>query len=546
MVLGLVVAVGVAVMYVRSRPVAYTSTAAVQLAPTSSSSSQSTVTIAPPVSASAPAIVASAASFLKTTSANAAFAASEVTISANATTGLVVVTATDARPGPAQLFAGAFAQAYVSVLQAQATKSLDQLVQERSSIARQITALSTAPHASTSPLIADELAAASQNYASVEGEIVALESAPAPASLYAPASTASVSATSKKKVYGLAGLAGLLAGFGLVLIWDRLDTRLRYASDVVSGVPVLAEIPFQARLNPRRNAGQPVIPVVDAPTSLLADRLRELRTAIQPISGSRSSSVVLLASHEDGDGKSFLVANLAASWALAGGRAVAVSTDLRAARLDVLLGASGAVRGLSSLLSTARGADPASPGEAVGEEAAGGPGSAATGGSRRDGTLPSAEDVLDAVTGTRVPGLSVLPAGPPVDADPGDLLAGPPMAKVVLELRKAYDLVVVDSPAIARVSDAVALVGLVDNVVVVARANRTDQRMLRETIARLTLAGARITGIVLNCSANYRTSQSVYPIGDGPGPIPPSDGNLRRIGSQDDGSWANKASGRRG
>lgn len=484
----------------------YQSTEVLQLSSTeAASASQSGL----PLSTTSPAVLASAASFLHTSPAAATAAAGEVSYSLDPATGLVYVSAADRHAAPAERYAAAFAEAYISALHERDDAAIASLQQESRALASRIAALTRQQKGSAGPLVTAELAAASQSYGTVQSQIVALQVAPPPATVYAQASPASRSATSEKKLLAIAVLVGLLAGTGLALVRNRFDKRLRAGADVALEAPVLAELPFARKLDPRRH----VVPVIDEPSSVLADRVRELRTTLAAslgaAQGGDGAAVVLVTSPQPGDGKSFLTANLAASWALSGRRTVAVSTDLRRPRLDTLLGVPSSLVGLSTLTTVAmNGAHVAT--EPRAEPASSDSDEAVVAVRAVLGVRPSAESVRAALVETRVAGLWLLPTGPSVNVDPGDLLASVAMREVILQLREAFDYVVIDTPAVESVADAGALAHLADGVVVVARAKRTSRDTLRDTIVRLTSAGATISGVVMNLTTQSRSTPSGY------------------------------------
>lgn len=415
--------------------------------------------------------------------------ARNVTVSQGTSADLINVVATAAQPATAERDVAGFAAAYMDGLRRQSSTTLLALEHQRTVLAQQIQTLGR--QKSTSTLVTTELTAATTEYENVQSQIISLLTAPSPAAIYAPATPAARTGSSAKKVIGLAALIGLIAGAGVVLLQERFDTRLRSAGDVPADVPVLAELPFQAKLNRRRRmharSEAAFVPVRDEPASAFADRVRELRTALQVSLSERPSAVVLVTSPQPHDGKSSLAANLAASWALAGRSAVLVVTDWRRARSDTWVGSSGNHLGLSTLIAEpprTNGAD-AAPVEREGRL-----------GPRRQPLNPSVvAAVLDSTT---IPGLSLLSTGPPVAVDPGDLLASPTMRDVIGELRSRFEYVVIDTPSVTEVSDAGVLGSLADAVIVVARANRTERSVLQDTISRLLIAGAPVIGVVLN------------------------------------------------
>ena len=230
----------------------------------------------------------------------------------------------------------------------------------------------------------------------------------------------------------LGALVGLALGAGLAVGLDRLDPRLRSReeAELVFGYPVLVEVP---RIR-RRRQGQFETVAATQPGSDVANAFRSLRAALLLTevvrddvlvkdtssatngTASRSQGVeeILVVSPAQGDGKSCIVANLAASLAETQRSIVVVSGDLRRPRIHQYFGA-GEAPGLTDIL--------ASPG-------------------------PSLDQVVQP---TNVPGVELLAAGTPV-ANEVALLAR--VGTVMTALRERVDAVVIDTPGLLVASDA--------------------------------------------------------------------------------------------
>jgi capsular exopolysaccharide synthesis family protein len=91
------------------------------------------------------------------------------------------------------------------------------------------------------------------------------------------------------------------------------------------------------------------------------------------------------------------------------------------------------------------------------------------------------------------PKLDILTSGD-IPPNPSELLASPRMEELVEELRGKYDYIVVDLPPVTVVSDALAMSKLLDGMVVVVRADRSDRQMLAEAMRQLKMVGVRILG----------------------------------------------------
>jgi len=96
-----------------------------------------------------------------------------------------------------------------------------------------------------------------------------------------------------------------------------------------------------------------------------------------------------------------------------------------------------------------------------------------------------------------VPTLSVLPAGP-IPPNPAQLLSSSTMEGLLVELRKQYKFLVVDSPPLLPVTDAMILSTFVDGVVFVVESGATVRGAVMRARKILQNVGANVIGIVLN------------------------------------------------
>ena len=111
------------------------------------------------------------------------------------------------------------------------------------------------------------------------------------------------------------------------------------------------------------------------------------------------------------------------------------------------------------------------------------------------GGMCTPEEAIQKVEG--VENLDLIAAGtlPP---NPAELLSSDAMAELVASLKKRYDYVIIDTPPVDIVADALPLTKLVDGVVLVVRYHQSIHPELAAAVERLEFAGARILGFVLN------------------------------------------------
>jgi succinoglycan biosynthesis transport protein ExoP len=99
-----------------------------------------------------------------------------------------------------------------------------------------------------------------------------------------------------------------------------------------------------------------------------------------------------------------------------------------------------------------------------------------------------------------IPRLSVVTSGASV-VYPSEALASPEMAATLQRWRERFDYVVIDTPPVAMVTDAVVLAAQADAVLLVAMAEATTRQALRRTRDVLVRANARLAGVVVNGAA---------------------------------------------
>jgi succinoglycan biosynthesis transport protein ExoP len=255
---------------------------------------------------------------------------------------------------------------------------------------------------------------------------------------------------------------GALLGFGLAALRDRFDRRVRTVDELeeLFALPILARVP-RTRALAKGSAADPTA------TTPEGEAFRVLRTNLRFFNVDSELRSILVASPSAGDGKSTIARNLATTMAEMGDRVVLVEADLhKGGSLRGLVGDSES-DGLSSVLA----------------------------GASLDRALIDIAISIDGSQETRA--LTVLPSGP-VPPNPSELLESDRMRQLLSELQTRYEIVVVDSPALGAVSDALALVPEVDGVVVVSGLGQTTRDAARRLSKQLSLISTRPIGVIAN------------------------------------------------
>lgn len=240
------------------------------------------------------------------------------------------------------------------------------------------------------------------------------------------------------------GLAGLLLAAAVVLL--RRSNRRVVTSPrdmaLLTGVQNVGSLP---RLGGRRH-GMPSL-VLEDRDSHIAETLRALRLNLQRVGGNGPGTTLLVTSPAAGDGKTTLAVALARLCAADGVKVLLLETDLRRPRIAATLGHHGWHSSIEAVL---------------------------TGGASLE----------DAVHVDARSGLHCLLSDQSA-ANPQQLLDSPAFRRMLDRARRDYQLVIMDSPPIMRVADAVVLSAQCDVVLVAVAWERTSSDMLAEAIRRL-------------------------------------------------------------
>ncbi|HEY3173977.1 MAG TPA: polysaccharide biosynthesis tyrosine autokinase [Thermoanaerobaculia bacterium] len=230
-----------------------------------------------------------------------------------------------------------------------------------------------------------------------------------------------------------------------------------------------------ARLYPRRKHGEeesgaPELVVVDRPRTRMAEAYRELRTSLL-LSRAGGIKSIVVTSAAPQEGKTTLASNLAIALAQLDRTVVLVDGDLYNPRLHEIFCISNRL-GLASVLA---------------------------------GQVKP----LEVLTATQVPGVTLLPAGPN-PPDPSVLLASDSMSHLLTALGSSFDFVVIDSPPVGAVTDAVLLGVHSDGVILCVRAGTTPRELSASARDKLLWSGVRILGAALTMAEDETTRTDYY------------------------------------
>jgi tyrosine-protein kinase Etk/Wzc len=251
----------------------------------------------------------------------------------------------------------------------------------------------------------------------------------------------------------------------------RREFRTPQEIDYVSDLPRLAVVArSKAQLrgvaDSRNNQDQPMkLLAVSSPRDPSVEALRALpssvRAMLAKVSNDRNNKVILFTGPTQGVGKSFVSSNFAYLLSQTEESVLLIDGDMRQGKLGRLQ------------------QDPAGPGLAE--------------------VLKKTATLDEAIVRQDGTNLSVLGAGDAYPSNPAELLSSPAFREMLGTLRDTYDYVVIDSPPVLPVSDAVTIAAQgCDLVLLVSRADHTGSRQLEETLQRLANVGANVGGHIFN------------------------------------------------
>ncbi len=270
---------------------------------------------------------------------------------------------------------------------------------------------------------------------------------------------------SRQPVRDVAGrliLLGFCGSFGLAVVGavllDRIDPRVRYPDQVSRemGLAILGAVPHLRTLPHAGRHGKGRVP---EDVNQVVEALRGVCLNLVYAHGGRAPLLVTVTSPGAGDGKSFLAANLAHTFADGGHRTLLIDADIRRGVLHRRLSARRRP-GLSDFL---RGETP-----------------------------------LDAIVqATPYPSLSLIACGTRAYNTP-ELLGSPPMSELVNGMRSGYDVILIDSPPLAAGVDPLILGTLTGTLALVLRTGYSHRDVAAAKLEMLQRLPVRLLGAILN------------------------------------------------
>jgi capsular exopolysaccharide synthesis family protein len=315
-----------------------------------------------------------------------------------------------------------------------------------------------------------------------------------------PAEVPSHPVTSNRPLYIFLGFfASFTACVGIAFLFEHLSKTIKSVEDVnryiqLPAIGVIPDIKAQtsrhllAKNGKQKQAtdgsasGESVLglsrlntrPVVSFDDrSMVAEAYRAVSTSVLLSSVDSPPKTILVTSGLAGEGKTTTAVNTAISLAQFGASVLIIDCDLRNPTGHKVFNLDNS-RGLSTYLS-------------------------------------SDVEIDSVICKLKIPNLSMMTAGP-IPHNPAKLVISRKMKLMLQTLGERYDHILIDSPPLIGVTDAIILSTLVDGVIVVVHGNKSTREIARRTRQELSNVGANIFGVVLNNIDNtdYQYYQPAY------------------------------------
>jgi len=275
--------------------------------------------------------------------------------------------------------------------------------------------------------------------------------------------------------YILALFLGILLPLSVIFLLFFINDSIQNTDDIskLTSIPLIGVIGM--------NKDSINLAVFDKPKSALSEAFRGIRSSLQflykkqQVSGSKT---LMITSTISGEGKTFCSINIATVFALSEKKTVVVGLDLRKPRLADEFSLTNSVGVVNYLIKQ--------------------------------------NNLDEIVNKTQIPNLDVILSGP-IPPNPSELILSEAMKELIDELKQKYDYVILDTPPVGLVSDALELVQYADVSLYIVRQNYTKKDMITLLNTRVKRGELNNASIVLNGYENKAKYGSTYGYGYGYG-----------------------------
>jgi len=285
--------------------------------------------------------------------------------------------------------------------------------------------------------------------------------------ILSPASSPSEPISPNTLIYfGIGSVAGILFSLLFIAIRYLLHNRVTSQKELehLTRLPILGAIPFY-KMDKTDNSRL----IIDKyPKSELSEAFRSIRTNMEFINGQNKKPIICVTSSISGEGKTFISVNLGGIISLLENKVVIIDLDMRKPRLQKVFYDNIASVGISTIL--------------IGKTETG-----------------------EAILKTNLANLDYIPSGP-IPPNPAELIASKYFDKMIEDLKRKYDVIIIDTPPVGLVTDGIVAMRKANIPLFVVRADFSKKIFVRSINKIAQLHHLNNPSVILNSvkkSGNY-------------------------------------------
>ncbi len=259
-----------------------------------------------------------------------------------------------------------------------------------------------------------------------------------------------------KKIYPISLFLGLFIGVGYILVRYLLYDEITSISMIQSytKAPILGTVPIYKKEIPVSQ-----LLVNKQPNSVFSEAFRTIRSNLQFISQGAETKIITLSSTISGEGKTFVAINLAGILAISGKKVILLDLDLRKPRIHLGFNTSNN-KGISTLL--------------IGKH-----------------------KLDECIEKTDMPNFDYITAGP-IPPNPSELSSGKQMESLLVELEDRYDIIIIDTPPVGIVTDALVNLQKANYPIYVMKANVSKRHFIENINSLIKFKNMDNLSVILN------------------------------------------------
>jgi capsular exopolysaccharide synthesis family protein len=258
------------------------------------------------------------------------------------------------------------------------------------------------------------------------------------------------------KTYLILGISGILIGLAWLLFYYLTYNEITSLADLKNLLPKETTILGSVPLHKSKMKYSQIV-ITESPKSRISESIRNIKSNLNFIN--KDARLIAVSSSISGEGKTFVIMNLAATFSTSGKKCIVLDLDLRKPKVHHGFNVDNQ-KGMSQVLS---------------------------------GLLPL-QEVIQVST---IPQLDFITAGP-IPPNPSDLIQSETLDKIIDQLKASYDLIFIDNPPVGIVSDGINLLSKADIPIYVFKANYSKRMFAHQLMELFKIQKLDKINVILN------------------------------------------------